>query len=104
MAVEGCMARDAEGYQVFFGILAGVPAEFLVVNFQVSTSRRGPTNHGAAHESGKESEPRLTKIEERPPAESREAGLADPRDFLQQLLREAEESVPPEKRGWLGLE
>ncbi len=53
-----------------------------------------------------ESEQRVAKKEELVPSASREAGPTDPaavRDFLQQVLREAEEAFPPEKRGWLGL-
>jgi hypothetical protein len=53
-----------------------------------------------------ESEQRVAKEEEPVPSGSREAGPMDPaavRDLLQQVLREAEKSFPPEKRGWLGL-
>lgn len=66
----------------------------------------GPTNNTAAHDSERESEQRVAKEEEPGPSESREAGPLDPAAVLnlrQQMLREAEESLPPEKRGWLGL-
>lgn len=66
-----------------------------------------PTNNNvAARGLEKESEQRVAKEEEPVPSGSREAGPMDPaavRDFLQQVLREAEKSFPPEKRGWLGL-
>ena len=64
------------------------------------------TNNVLGHGLEKESEQRVTKKEEPVPSESRAAGPSDPaavREFLQQVLREAEELFPPEKRGWLGL-
>ena len=64
------------------------------------------TNNVAARGLKEESEQRVTKEEGPVPSESREAGPMDPaavRDLLQQALREAEKSFPPEKRGWLGL-
>jgi hypothetical protein len=66
----------------------------------------GPAKNAAAHDSERESEPRVAKGEEPVPSESREACPTDPaaeRDFLERLVKEAEESCPPEKRGWLGL-
>ena len=53
----------------------------------------------------KQSAQRVARDEEPVPSETRESEPMDPaamRDFLQQLLREAEESFPPEKRGWPG--
>jgi len=72
----------------------------------VGSEEDRPTNNVAARGLEKESEQRVSKGEEPVPSESREAGPIDPaavRDLLQQALREAEESFPPEKRGWLGL-
>jgi hypothetical protein len=72
----------------------------------VGSEEDRPTNNVAARGLEKESEQRVAKGEEPVPSESREAGPIDPaavRDLLQQALREAEESFPPEKRGWLGL-
>jgi hypothetical protein len=65
-----------------------------------------PTNNIAALGLEKESEQRAAKEEEPVPSESRDAGPMDPaavRDLLERLIREAEVSCPPEKRGWLGL-
>ena len=58
----------------------------------------GPTNYGAAHESGKESEPRPTKIEERLPAESREAGPITNNTAAPGLEKESEQRVAKDRK------
>jgi hypothetical protein len=72
----------------------------------VGSEEGKPTNNVPACGLEKESEQRVAKEEEPVPSESRAAGPTDPasvREFLQQVLREAEQLFPPEKRGWLGL-
>jgi hypothetical protein len=71
-----------------------------------SQADRPTNNDAAAHGLENASEQRVAKQEEPVPSGSREAGPIDPaagRDLLQQALREAEKSFPPEKRredGW----
>ena len=72
----------------------------------MGSEKNNPTSNVAVPGLEKESKQRVAKAEEPVPSETREAGPMDPAamgDYLQKLLKDAEEAFPVKKRGWLAF-